>query len=398
MLAVGVGMSVALVRAEREWARRGTREQDPPHPPGRPQTQDPPDPPSPPRAPHPPSRPQTQDPPHPPRRPDWPQAQPPSAPDGRPDERTAPGGLQGVVLEQLGAAVDLLESYPRRPAGEQAETVHEVRKALKRARALLRLLRPQLDGGDFERESVALRDCGRRLSGARDAEVMVATLDELVRRHPRKLAGSGGVRRLRRELAAERERATSVEDRALREEVTGELRAVRERVALWRLPGDGMGGRGWHPLERGLRDVYARGRRRRRRARRREDLATLHALRKSAKDLRYAAETLEGRTGTAGGAGAGSGAGGGKARRRMRRVARRADRLGEMLGEEHDLALLRGVVRERFDGGRRKRRLLLKLIGRRRRRLRRRSLALAGEVYGRKPRRFVGRLRRSLRP
>lgn len=308
--------------------------------------------------------------------------------------------MQGVALGHIDAAIDLLESYPRRSEREREETVHEVRKALKRVRALLRLLRPQLSRRDFERENVALRDCGRRLSGARDAEVMVATLDELVRRNPRGLAGSGGVRRLRADLVAESERAVGVEDPALREAVAGELRAVRGRVALWRLPrrGGGKDARGGGKnarrlLESGLREVYETGRRRRRGARRREDLGTLHALRKSAKDLRYVTETLRGGDGLGGDR---VGRADRRARRRMRRVARRADRLGEMLGEEHDLALLRKVVGERFDGGRRRRRRLLKLIGRRRRRLRRRARELADRLYRRKPRRFARRLRRAL--
>jgi CHAD domain-containing protein len=300
----------------------------------------------------------------------------------------ATGGLQRVVLGLIDEAVELLESYPRRSGREREETVHEVRKLLKRLRALLRLLRPQLGHRRFERENVALRDCGRRLSGARDAEVMVATLDELVRRHRGRLAGSGGVARLRAELVAERERAVAVEDPAVREAVIGELAGVRERVARWQLrPHSGGGGAG-RLLEPGLRRVYATGRRRLRGARREEDVGRLHALRKSAKDLRYVAETLQR------GDGAGSGSRG--AGRRMRRVARRADRLGEMLGEEHDLALLRGVVRRRFGGGRRKRKLLLKLIARRRRRLRRRSLELADRVYRRRPRRFVRGLRGAL--
>jgi len=364
MAAVGIAASVALVRAERELTRRGER----------------------PRAPEPP---------------------PPPGPAPTPPEQThAP--VQRAALRHIDAAIELLESYPRRPAPEREETVHEVRKALKRVRALLRLLRPQLGDGDFERENAALRDCGRQLSGARDAEVMVATLDDLARRHPGKPTRGRGVKQLRAELVAERERALGVEDPALRAAALDELRRARERIALWQLPPRGAGKKkAARLLEDGLRDVYATGRRRRRKARRREDLETLHALRKSAKDLRYVAETLHegepgaGRPGTgkAPRVAAGRDATGRKARRarrRMRRVARRADRLGEMLGEEHDLALLREVVRERFDGGRRPRRRLLKLIARRRRRLRRRSLELADGLYRRKPGRFARRLRRAL--
>ena len=49
--------------------------------------------------------------------------------------------------------------------------MHETRKALKRLRALVRLLREELGEQAFERENAALRDVARRLAGARDAEV-----------------------------------------------------------------------------------------------------------------------------------------------------------------------------------------------------------------------------------
>src|SRR5580704_9515394 len=90
---------------------------------------------------------------------------------------------------------------------DPAELVHETRKAIKRMRALARLLRHELGEQEFERVSSSLRTAGQRLAGPRDAEVRVTTLRGLVERHPKALA-LGGIRALRERL--ESERAVSV--------------------------------------------------------------------------------------------------------------------------------------------------------------------------------------------
>lgn len=322
-------------------------------------------------------------------------------------------GLRRVILEQLDLAVELLEAYPAGVGGARsgagaaedharsgAHTVHDTRKVLKRLRALLVLLRAEVPTKRYARESAALRDCGRRLAGARDAEVMLGTLDSLVQRDPSRFTHSAALRTLRGQLLAERDSAAAhaIEDPRVRGEVVLELRAVRARVARWDLRE-----RGFRLLAPGLEDIYARGRRRMRVAQRRTaterpgkgarrgrqsrragaSVEALHAWRKRVKELRYVAETLDR---------------GGKSYKPVRRVARRADRLGEMLGEEHDLALLEARVRERsrqFAGERKVRKRLLRSIAARRRKLRKRALREGERLYRRPPRRFVRRLKRA---
>jgi len=314
-------------------------------------------------------------------------------------------GLRRIALGQLDLVLELLggdgEVQP------EMQAVHETRKALKRLRALLRLLEDVLGKPACTRESAALRDAGRRLAGARDSEVMVSTLDGLLERHPRKLGASGSIARLRRRLVTERELAVgrTLGDRAALAEVLRELRAVRARVAAWSLPERG----GLELVEPALRRIYGQGRRRHRRAERdRGDRArALHEWRKRVKDLRYAAEMLDRRDSDAEEA---SRERHGRDRRRrererrrttrIRRLARRADELGEVLGEEHDLALLAARIRRdarRKDAvkiRRRTRERLLKLIERRRRDLRRRALRQGARLYRRPPRDFARRLSR----
>jgi len=308
-------------------------------------------------------------------------------------------GLRRMALGQLDLAVELLEDDPGGVLTEHS--VHETRKALKRLRALVRLLQGELGEREFKRENAALRDAGLRLAGARDAEVMVGTLDRLCSLHSKQLARRTGVLELRRALVAERARATegSQGDAAARAEVLRALRAARTRVQGWTLSRhDGI-----EALEPGLRRLYRQGRSRGRRAARRKGgrPRVMHEWRKRVKDLRYAAEMLDRRDPCEGHDPAGRKAGERNGSRKqppyLGRIARRADELGELLGEDHDLVML--AERIRADASRsgsdrpvldkRTRRTLLNLITQRRKRLRRRALREGERLYRRRPGTFV---------
>lgn len=58
--------------------------------------------------------------------------------------------------------------------------VHELRKNVKKTRALLRLVRPHFKG--YERENAALRDAARLISDLRDADVLATTFDDVASR------------------------------------------------------------------------------------------------------------------------------------------------------------------------------------------------------------------------
>ena len=318
-------------------------------------------------------------------------------------------GLQRMALGQVDLALELLGGDVNSAPGEKA--VHETRKALKRLRALLRLLEAEL-GEHLARENAALRDTGGRLAGARDAEVILNTLDELIERHPRELARRRSVVELRMRLLAEQQRMErqTLGDPATRAQVLGELRAFGERVAAWSLPDrDGI-----ELVEPGLRRLYRQGRTRYRRAARGKGdrVLAMHQWRKRVKDLRYAAEMLERRDPPHG---AGAGAAAPKSKRRagkrrgrkrndsasLRRIAVRADQLGEELGEYHDLTVLAEWIRVHGKPGaagarripRRTRKTLLKLIARRRRELRRRALREGKRLYRRGPKKFMRSVR-----
>ena len=184
---------------------------------------------------------------------------------------------------QLDRAIALLEQHYPAWTGRHEQTVHEVRKSLKRLRALMRLLRGELGRKRYARENAALRDCGRRLAGARDAEVMVGTLDALVRAPPRQLAASSAGRRrvaLRAELVAERERAASApaSPRGARRYSPSCARCARGSsrgsCASVRASGQAAGP--------GLERLYRQGARACAGARRRGDADAMHALAQNA--------------------------------------------------------------------------------------------------------------------
>jgi CHAD domain-containing protein len=287
-------------------------------------------------------------------------------------------GFRRMALVQLDIAIEALEGGAGKASPE--ERVHEARKALKRLRALLRLLREELGEQTCERESTLLRDAGRSLARARDAQVLLSTLEDLIARDPKKLAGRRGVLRLRARLRQERDGAAELAlgDSATHAGTLWQLRALRVRVGDWRPAEPG----GIEAIEPALERLYGKGRKRMRRAARAKGesrrMRTLHEWRKRVKDLRYTAEMLG-----------------------VKKLAKRADELGELLGEEHDLAVLAQRVRREAETGRasgapsrRACKLLQKSIAARRRKLRKRALRDGARLYGRKPARFVRRVRK----
>jgi CHAD domain-containing protein len=296
--------------------------------------------------------------------------------------------LPRMAVGQVDIALALLAPDSQ---ASNAHVVHETRKAIKRLRALLRLLEHQLGREEYARDGDALRELAQRMAGARDAEVMLATLDGLIARHPRALGRRAGVRQLRVGLVGEQRH---LEQLALgaptgRSMAIAELLILRERIAAWSLPDR----RGIQLVERDLKKLYRQGKERHQRALRGkgDQVRAMHEWRKRVKDLRYAAEMLRRRDSR-------------KRRRsdeRLRELAKRADALGELLGEDHDLAVFAGRLhtgcqaarQDTWHTGGKTRKALLKAIAKRRKALRKRALRDGARLYRRSPKRLIAQLR-----
>ena len=83
--------------------------------------------------------------------------------------------------------------------------MHEARKDLKKARAVLRMVRHRMDDEVYQRENVRLRDAGQALAGTRDAEAKVGTIEALEERFGDELPAVTAA--LKRDLEAERNAA-----------------------------------------------------------------------------------------------------------------------------------------------------------------------------------------------
>lgn len=168
---------------------------------------------------------------------------------------------------QIRRAIKSLESVGENPAA----AIHDARRRCKKLRALLRLVRPVFSG--YARENAAFRDAATPLSGARDGQVMLETLDALV--PPREKAGD--------DFSRLRERLLAARDEGLRHQpaVDDSLQLLREaalRCSSWELEAQGF-----DAIEAGLRNTYQRARKAYRRCRKDPSAARLHDWRKRMK-------------------------------------------------------------------------------------------------------------------
>jgi CHAD domain-containing protein len=231
-------------------------------------------------------------------------------------------GIRRIVAEELGDAIAGLREGAGAPAEERDTAIHEARKSLKKARSALRLVRTDLSSATRRAETEAMRDAGRRLSGARDAQVMLDTLQGLTHRLPPPPPDE--VRALQEMLTARRdELAARLEgDEGLLGDVAGELAAIRERVPTWRLRDETPAS-----AVEGAAIIHERGREAMRAALRGGGDEDWHEWRKRVKDLWYAGRILEPIAGP-----------------QLSGLVQEADELSDVLGDHNDLAVLLGVA------------------------------------------------------
>lgn len=145
-------------------------------------------------------------------------------------DETPQAGLRRIADEQASRIVKRLAAD-----NEGATTIHESRKALKRIRALFKLVRGGLGKQVYAREYGVARDVARSLSGPRDLDVMPVTLASLATTGRRRAAAE------QVQVAIERARADAA-GIANRSQVLAaaieDLEAARQRYARLRLAGN----------------------------------------------------------------------------------------------------------------------------------------------------------------
>ncbi len=283
---------------------------------------------------------------------------------------SAPEGVRRMAAEQLDKALEHLACQEEK----RDKHIHEARKATKRLRALVRLVRRELGDEVYALENQCYRDAGQRLSELRDATVLIETVDRLVESLGKDVPKSRFAR-VRVWLVERRDQVygqVASSDRAV-QEVVANLTQARERLENWNLQRQGWGG-----IRVGLQRIYARGRR---------DFAAAYALpsdeafhdwRKQAKYLWYHAQILENIWPSV-----------------MQALVEELDQLGELLGQDHDLAVLRTTVLAEFPraGATATLQALESRIGEVRARKQAEACLLAERIYLERPRDFTRRLR-----
>lgn len=226
------------------------------------------------------------------------------------------GDLRRCAREQLLDAASGLRDGDT----DRVTATHEARKDLKKGRSLLRLARRCLPADAYSVSNARLRDIGRGLAGARDADVLVETAERLGERHPGRLPATAFAA-LRAHLAtgAQRARAgTDGQGGQGGEPALATLDAVAEEAAAWPFDGCDV-----EALAAGAGRAYRRGRRAMGRAERRPTTENLHEWRKRVKDLWYHSRLLEEAWPKV-----------------LKAQAKEAHRLSDVLGDDHDLAAL----------------------------------------------------------
>lgn len=277
-------------------------------------------------------------------------------------------GVTRCAREQLDLAIEAL--------GGEIQTnpvtaVHTARKAIKKERALLRLARGSLPSDQRARDNARLRGIARTLSQARDADVMVQTVDKIAERFTGQLPASSfdAVRDGLRESSASQKARADLTKQA--EAAVQELADLRLQAGEWEL-----GDEGWAVIKSGLKRAYRRGGKALRAAHAEPSDEQLHAWRKRVKDHWYHLRLLAAVCGPI-----------------VDGAAQEADRLSDVLGEDHDLGLLRATLADEpadlaaVDGD-----SLVPLIDHRREELQAEAWQIGRRLYAEKPKAFERRL------
>lgn len=235
-------------------------------------------------------------------------------------------GIRRIAHEQLAEATGALSA-----GGDADIAIHTARKAMKRLRAVIRLVGGILDADTYRVENRTFRDAGRQLAPLRDASVLLATLDQLAGR----VGGENQpvVARAREVLESRRQAVwhgspTTPGAEEVVEAVTATLLAADVRVDCWPLHKCR-----WKTVAAGLVDGYRRGQAEHDACSWQPATESMHRWRKRVKYLAHQTQIVEPVWPVL-----------------MRAWQSELDRLAGMLGEDHDLAVLASVLQTHVEG------------------------------------------------
>jgi CHAD domain-containing protein len=278
-------------------------------------------------------------------------------------------GLVRVAEDEFDDAIERLT----KKRSDLVETVHEVRKSMKKLRALLRLVRGAISNKAYRLENESLRDIGHQLSDARDAQILVEALEKL-RKGPQ-----GNARKSAAVFDAIREKLEEQRDgiNAMMK-AKGVFKGLVEQLKKGKDDTGDWAGRasGWDEIEAGLRTSYERGRGAFDTAGKKPTFENYHNWRKRVKDLHYQVRILRPLWPKA-----------------LKKLSEDTGQLGDLLGDDHDFGVLARLLEDdkqhHFAA---RRNGIVKAIEARSADLRKQARELGGELYKEKPKVFVTRI------
>lgn len=278
--------------------------------------------------------------------------------------------IRRIAHEQIDK---ILKQLMDTDASNQDQAIHNARKSLKKLRALLRLVRPQIGSKQYHQENGCFREAGHSLSAMRDAQVRLETLDTLTAHFSEQLEDDSFAA-IQAVLTADYQAA---EQQILQEgdaivNAVARVKAAEERVQDWQLDASN-----WLMVSKGLTKVYQQGSQRFAKATKQPSVERLHDWRKRAKDLWYHLRLLKPIWPDL-----------------MQELTHQLKLLSNYLGDDHDLAVLRQTLLaapERFAGDSEVE-MLVALIDRRRSELQTAAQRLGERLYAEDPSDFVDRI------
>ncbi|WP_198424744.1 CHAD domain-containing protein [Spirosoma endbachense] len=276
--------------------------------------------------------------------------------------------LNRILSEQLEKALESLEN----PGQEKEETIHDVRKRIKKIRSLFRLVRSDLKKKDFKRQNKQYRTIAHLISPVRDATVMCKTLEKLQQTYPDRISSSQYAA-LKKALVNRQHQVSSQFF-----EVTATLQTVADGLRQAHLKAPELCQRctGFSVLRPNLKTMYRQARKALQVAARRPSSDHYHELRKEVKTIGYHTRLLEPIWPEL-----------------LEAYSSELKQLGELLGDDHDC----GVLAEEIETGRialrakKARETVLQLLDEQRTTLQQQIHPLANRLFAEKAGELVGR-------
>lgn len=161
-----------------------------------------------------------------------------------------PDGIRRLASEQVKIALDQLTASQF----GLDERIHTTRKAFKKIRAILRLVRDEIGQDIYHQENIAYRDAGRLLAPMRDSTVLINTLDSIIERFTDQLK-TENLKSLRAQLLnhQDRIRQQTINSRVF-PQVISALDQASTRIKRWPLTHNDFSA-----FHKGLKRVYKRG-------------------------------------------------------------------------------------------------------------------------------------------